>query len=611
MSLSSPPQRTRKRAVRLKYHEKEAFLEKESFKGLTPTDGLPPNSAWFLGESYRVASTICQAAYQASQETRPVTWGYGHTDGALGHNNTRRVVEVKRLAFFRRSIVRAVSAGNRLSLFLTDDNHIFQAGRLFMKQDGCKMWQPVEIKLENEINKVKFVAVEAGHLAAYAIDERGRMYSWGSQIFGQLGHGEELEKEVDEMPSENSEDEENISQIEENEDKEEKEEPPPKVVIVERIPRLIEGLNGHGVLKISAGNHFVVVITTAGTVFSWGRGAFGQLGNGQVVDVSSPTRIEALTDYTATDLAAGMSHVVGVFIPRGEQFNYLEEITTERSIVMVWGRGQHGCLGLGGSKNQLLPCENEFFRGLAAVKVAAGSDHSLVLCAAGAQTFLYSFGGNHLGQLGIAASADHVDMPSFLDEFVNVHVADIGAGAQYSAALTGDGEVFTWGDARYGKTCRADGRTTYVPWRIDLPNNIPSSSFITQLSVGSHHSLAQIRIHGIVDRWRKFPLGGIVSAVSVEKHKVSLCQCNSSQTTTQSVLGIFIHCETCRVLPICRACSLRCHSGHTLRPATIGRGLQRSCLCSSQTTNTETSCVFAARLPPVVLEEDRVSNSKI
>ncbi|ETM43366.1 hypothetical protein L914_11143 [Phytophthora nicotianae] len=482
---ATPVQRTRKRVHRRpKYHEKASFLERESFKGLG-LDAVERYTTWFpgttLGESYRIASTIFQAAHQASHETRPVSWGYGYTDGALGHNNTRRVVEMKRLALFRRNIVRAVSAGNRLSLFLTDDNRIFQSGRLFMKQDGCNMWKPVEIKLETPAN---MVAVEAGHLAAYALDDQGRLYSWGTQIFGQLGHGEELEQE-------------------------------------HRIPRLVEGLNGHNVVKISAGNHFAVAITSTGLVFSWGRGCFGQLGNGKVADVSTPTPIEALKDYTVIDIAAGSDHVIGVIVPR-EAFHrsdqHEESLATEHSVVMVWGQGKHGCLGLGGSSNELLPTEIVFFRGLGAVKAAAGAGHSLVLCRAGAQTFLYAFGGNHLGQLGIASSADHVDMPSFLDEFVNVHVADIGAGAQFSAALTSDGQVFTWGDARYGKTCRADGRTTYVPWSVDLPSNIPSIAFVTQLSVGSYHCLAQLRISGQIDRWRKFSLGGITPALRHEEH---------------------------------------------------------------------------------------------
>ncbi|ETP41291.1 hypothetical protein F442_11517 [Phytophthora nicotianae P10297] len=388
------------------------------------------------------------------------------------------------------------------------------------------MWKPVEIKLETPAN---MVAVEAGHLAAYALDDQGRLYSWGTQIFGQLGHGEELEQEhVAELTTETDEDIEARIEtghpndnLDGEKDSEEGEEPPEKVVIVERIPRLVEGLNGHNVVKISAGNHFAVAITSTGLVFSWGRGCFGQLGNGKVADMSTPTPIESLKDYTVIDIAAGSDHVIGVIVPR-EAFHrsdqHEESLATEHSVVMVWGQGKHGCLGLGGSSNELLPTEIVFFRGLGAVKAAAGAGHSLVLCRAGAQTFLYAFGGNHLGQLGIASSADHVDMPSFLDEFVNVHVADIGAGAQFSAALTSDGQVFTWGDARYGKTCRADGRTTYVPWSVDLPSNIPSTAFVTQLSVGSYHCLAQLRIGGQIDRWRKFSLGGITPALRHEEH---------------------------------------------------------------------------------------------
>ncbi|OWZ17797.1 hypothetical protein PHMEG_0008205 [Phytophthora megakarya] len=334
---ASPTQLTKKRVVRWpKYHEKISFLERESFKGLAPTDGLPPPSVWYpgttLGESYRVASTMFQAAHQASQETRPVSWGYGCTDGSLGHNNTRRVVEMKRLACFRRAVIRAVSAGNKLSLFLTADNRVLQSGRLFLKQDGCNMWKPVEVKFEDEESGIKIVAVEAGHLAAYALD--------------------------------------------------------------------------------------------------------------------------------------------------------------------------------------------------------------------------------------------------------------------------GDGEVFTWGDARYGKTCRADGRTTYVPWIVDLPSNIPNSSFITQLSVGSHHSLAQLRINGVVDRWRKFPLGGVTPAMSYEEDstKVSLCQCTSSQTTTQSVLGVFVQCETCKTSQLCRMCSRKCHKGHILRPVAFGRGINRVCSCSEHTMSSGNPCYFTSKL---------------
>ncbi|GMF22037.1 unnamed protein product [Phytophthora fragariaefolia] len=471
---ATPVKRSRKRAPwTLKYHETAKFLDRESFNGLGSAGGLPPlglKSTWFpgttIGESYRAASTIFQAAQQASLETRPVSWGYG-----LGH----------------------------LSTFA----YIFPA-----------------------------------------VDQ-GRVYSWGTQIFGQLGHGEELEEDsavniessgggditpdaiVDDQGSDTKHD-----AGDSNSGDEEDDEPQPKVVVVEKVPRLVDSLTGYPIVKISAGNHFVVAISTSGAVFSWGRGCFGQLGNGEVADTSTPALVDSLHKYVAVNISAGESHVLGVFVPREEVLSDQQGLSplkqnkktlpTERSIVMVWGRGKHGCLGLGGSNNELLPRENTFFRGLGAAKVAAGADHSSVLCTVGTRTFLYAFGGNQLGQLGIASSADQVDMPSFLDEFANVHVADIGAGVLYSAALT-----------------------AFVPWKVDLPRadlplGIPSWSFITQLSIGSHHSLAQLRIStwcelpgrfthradfvvcyaidGKADRWRKFPLDGIVSSVSHEEH---------------------------------------------------------------------------------------------
>lgn len=60
--------------------------------------------------------------------------------------------------------------------------------------------------------------------------------------------------------------------------------------------------------------------------------------------------------------------------------------------------------------------------------------------------------------------------------------------------LLGDGEVYSWGDARARKTSRQDMRTTCVPWLVDVPATLTmGSGFLTQLSVGAHHCLALFR----------------------------------------------------------------------------------------------------------------------
>lgn len=124
----------------LKFQERPAFVRAESaFDVVSPGVGIRETSGsvattdaaasttehgppWFLGrdvsESLRLAATIARAAERAVLATRPFSWGYGATDGATAHNNSKIVVPIKRAAFFRHETVRSVSAGNRLSLFL-------------------------------------------------------------------------------------------------------------------------------------------------------------------------------------------------------------------------------------------------------------------------------------------------------------------------------------------------------------------------------------------------------------------------------------------------------------------------------------------------------------
>lgn len=135
-STATPPLVTKKTVTRPpKYHESPAFLRKESAFDVAlgscssashdknRQQSLPP-APWHLGEgvseSHRLVATVARAVKIAALLTRPFSWGYGWKDGALAHNNTQRVADgVKAIAFFRHEIVRSISTGNRLSLFLT------------------------------------------------------------------------------------------------------------------------------------------------------------------------------------------------------------------------------------------------------------------------------------------------------------------------------------------------------------------------------------------------------------------------------------------------------------------------------------------------------------
>lgn len=441
------------------------------------------------------------------------------------------------------------------------------------------------------------------------------MYSWGTQQYEQLGFGSEDSSGGNQLQSEDEEEaasgDPNIgNQIEgtslggrdhrrpeleddvgSNTDDEDGSPPPPPVEIVEKVPRLILGLAGIKFTRVCAGNHFALTISADGSVYSWGRNCFGQLGTGTLdkhaAHSATPTRVSSLDHLIAVDIAAGDAHTLGVFVSRAHIVDATQSwnpSSVDFTVVYSWGRGRNGCLGLGGHQDEPTPREVRFFRGLNATRVAAGSDHSLVLCSAGSQSFVYAFGGNQFGQLGVASSEDHIDMPTFVSELAGARVASIGAGARYSVALTGtceqnvlervclwrikltsfwlsvpgEGELYTWGDAMHGKTHRSDKRTTFVPWKVEESSPDRSSPgwhsamFVTQISVGAHHSLGLLRLRtwrggtgrrstdvggllaqvtrthcdgsclhndadGEMDRWRTVPLGPIATYLLLEE----------------------------------------------------------------------------------------------
>ncbi|GLD96870.1 hypothetical protein PINS_up005553 [Pythium insidiosum] len=503
-----------------RYHETRVFLDKERVPGRQ-------HAPWHLGtrvaEGRRLAATLEQAGARGVKDVGPIAWGYGTRDGTLAHGDTMSSVRVmKKIAAFRQSTVRHLAAGNRLSLFLTADGSVLQSGRLFLHQDGVKMWSPQVVSFSDPTPRI--IAVEAGHLAAYALDDRGQLYAWGTRRYGQLGLGEDSEEEQEEK----EEDDENMDTLDNQIAEEEPEElqtrstnreqdpdllaadnlpPPSRKDVVERVPQRID--LGVKLVGISAGNHFAVARCSRGFVYAWGWNAHGQLGLGfhsLERGIGTPQRVDALAETIALQVAAGHSHVLAIGMPRHSQDDDQTNISllSQYTMVFAWGRGLRGCLGLGGATDQAAPREVTFFRGLHATQVAAGHDHSLVACTVGATSHLYAFGGNQFGQLGIGRTTVSVEMPMAVDELCSgrtaVAVAAIGAGAYFSAALTADGEVFTWGDARYGKTARPDGRTTFVPWpvlreHVDVvpPNSktavTPTQGFVTELSVGAHHTL--------------------------------------------------------------------------------------------------------------------------
>ena len=126
-------------------------------------------------------------------------------------------------------------------------------------------------------------------------------------------------------------------------------------------------------------------------------------------------------------------------------------------------------------------------------QVSTGYSHSLAI---GSDGNLYSWGHNTYGELGREAVSttpkddSQIDnQPKLVTPPAGVHFTQACAGKWHSLALGSDGNLYSWGQNKYGELGRDTGSAIYdvKPGKVNLPKGITK---ITQISAGTFYSMA-------------------------------------------------------------------------------------------------------------------------
>ena len=120
--------------------------------------------------------------------------------------------------------------------------------------------------------------------------------------------------------------------------------------------------------------------------------------------------------------------------------------------------------------------------GVSAVSVSAGDDFSL---AVGSDGDIYSWGDNRYGELGDGTTTDQ-STPEKITLPGGVTALSVSAGNDFSLAVGSDGDIYAWGDNGYGEL--GDGTTwnQSTPEKITLPGGVSATS----VSAGFYYGLA-------------------------------------------------------------------------------------------------------------------------
>ena len=228
---------------------------------------------------------------------------------------------------------------------------------------------------------------------------------------------------------------------------------------------LVVGLFGVRVCSVAAKPRHSLALSDTGSVYTWGRGNYGQLGQGDEQDQHTPKQVEALREVRVVALAAGYAHGMAV---------------TSAGALYTWGMGDGGKLGHGDDHDQHTPKQVEALREVRVVSAAAGMYHSMAVTSSSA---LYTWGAV-IGRRLVHGHSTIEHTPNQVEALREV--VTLASGAHHCMVVTSTGALYTWGRGNGGRLGHGDEQDQHTPKQVEALREVR----VVALAAGYAHGMA-------------------------------------------------------------------------------------------------------------------------
>ena len=230
-------------------------------------------------------------------------------------------------------------------------------------------------------------AMSAGDRHMLAAKTDGTLWSWGYQQFGRLGNGSSSSAS-------------------------------------QHTPTQVSGFTN--AMAVSAGHQHSLVLKSDGSVWSFGSNGYGQLGDGSTTDRSTPVQVVGLTGVIA--------------IAAGHDASYaLQTDGAGGGIVWAWGHNNYGQLGDGSTLSRSTPVRVTNLPSVTALSASFNGEFAIALAANGQ---IWAWGLNTSGQVGNGSTPNGMT-PAVVSTISTARI--IGAGAEYALAIEANALAWGWG----------------------------------------------------------------------------------------------------------------------------------------------------------------------
>lgn len=310
-------------------------------------------------------------------------------------------------------------------------------------------------RLIGGFEQINFVQVSAGLYHTLAVTDTGQLYSWGRGENGRLGHGD---------------------------------------LLTRFRPKLIEhyeaaesnclSLAEHGIKFkfIAAGFHHNIAISNEGILFTWGSGWSGQLGHNDTLDRRRPRPVVLYGNASPPTAAVSTEQINS---PTQSQSHLTTEKISSSSLTSPSASNILDNTSILSATTGTTPPNLVIFKA-----AAGGYHHTLALTQDGK---IYSFGAGEMGQLG-NENLKSALKPTPIPDLNEIAFKQIEAAEYHSAALTVDGDVYTWGNGIYGELAQGEQVTNCRKPKKTQVNDNEIVKFVN-VGVGAYHTVA-ISEHG-------------------------------------------------------------------------------------------------------------------
>jgi alpha-tubulin suppressor-like RCC1 family protein len=293
----------------------------------------------------------------------------------------------------------------------------------------------------------QIIAIAAGGNHSVALTVDGRVFSWGSNIYGQLGTGDTS----------------GISQYN----------PIPTNTLGSLLSKMV--------LAITAGWEHTLVLTADNLLVSWGRNDWGQTGSGDYSNHFTPVFVNMNGTLLNKNIATISAN------------SHYSMVLTSDNQLFSWGWNLFGQLGCGDLFNKISPVA-VYMGGVLLNKqvsaIATGSYHAVALITSGT---VYTWGYNGQGQLGNGdTSGSNQSLPVSVSTsgILNSKViTNIAAGGNFTIVLSSDGRLYSFGRNGEGQLGDASGVNQFNPVAVNM-NAINLTKSITSIKAGWAHVVA-------------------------------------------------------------------------------------------------------------------------